>query len=65
MEEPDHGSTKILGMVIFTREKGIEIVKIRTMLVSDDLEYWPDYIGKDYEYFWNTAILLETLEFGL
>ena len=50
----DHASKDIRDGY-FTREKGIEIVKKYDHVVSDDLEYWLDYIGKDYEYFWNIA----------
>ena len=50
----DHASKDIRDGY-FTREKGIEMVKKYDHVVSDDLEYWLDYIGKDYEYFWNIA----------
>jgi N-acetyl sugar amidotransferase len=50
----DHASKDIRNNYM-TREEGIKIVKKYDHVVSDDLYYWLEYVGKDEDYFWQIA----------
>jgi len=50
----DHASKDIRNNYM-TREEGIKMVKKYDHVVSDDLYYWLEYVGKDEDYFWQVA----------
>lgn len=50
----DHAS-KDIRAGLMTREQGIEMVKKYDHVVSDDLDYWLDYVGLTEKEFWETA----------
>jgi N-acetyl sugar amidotransferase len=50
----DHASKDIRANYM-TREQAIKLVMKYDHIVSDDLNYWLKYVGKDKNYFWNLA----------
>jgi N-acetyl sugar amidotransferase len=50
----DHAS-KDIRTGYLSREEGIQLVKKYDHVVSTDLNYWLNYVGKDEKYFWNIA----------
>ena len=50
----DHAS-KDIRTGYLTREEGIKLVKRYDHVVSSDLDYWLEYVGKDKDYFWKLA----------
>lgn len=50
----DH-SSKDIRTGYMTREEGIEMVRKYDHVVSDDLQYWLNYVGMTEEAFWTTA----------
>jgi len=50
----DHAS-KDIRAGLMTREQGIEMVRKYDHVVSDDLDYWLDYVGISLNQFWETA----------
>ena len=50
----DHVS-KDIRMGYLSREEGIQLVKKYDHVVSSDLNYWLNYVGKDEKYFWSIA----------
>jgi hypothetical protein len=50
----DHVS-KDIRTGYLTRKEGIQLVKKYDHIVSDDLNYWLDYVDKDINYFWKIA----------
>jgi N-acetyl sugar amidotransferase len=50
----DHVS-KDIRTGYLSREEGVQLVKKYDHVVSSDLNYWLNYVGKDEKYFWNIA----------
>ena len=50
----DHASKDIRAGLI-SREEGIELVKKYDHVISDDLNYWLNYVGMENEQFWKKA----------
>jgi len=50
----DHAS-KDIRAGLMSREEGIEMVRKYDHVVSDDLEYWLEYVGMDKDEFWRIA----------
>jgi hypothetical protein len=50
----DHASKDIRNGYM-TREEGIRAVKRYDHVVSSDLNYWLEYVGKNKDYFWKIA----------
>ncbi len=50
----DHASKDVRDGY-FSRAEAVKIVKKYDHVVSDDLYYWLDYVGKDEDYFWRHA----------
>jgi N-acetyl sugar amidotransferase len=50
----DHASKDIRN-ALFSREKGVEMVKKYDHIVSDDLYEWLGYVNRDKNYFWRIA----------
>lgn len=50
----DHAS-KDIRAGLMTREQGIEMVRKYDHVVSDDLDYWLEYVGISLNEFWETA----------
>ncbi len=50
----DHAS-KDIRAGLMTRDEGIEMVRKYDHVVSDDLEFWLDYVGMELDEFWSVA----------
>jgi N-acetyl sugar amidotransferase len=50
----DHAS-KDIRSGLMSREEGVELVKKYDHVISDDLNYWLDYVGMEKQQFWKKA----------